>query len=180
LEIRTTNVQGVALIQPKVYSDSRGYFLETWQSQRYKNAGIPTLFLQDNISKSVKGVLRGLHFQWPQPQGKLVTVLEGEVLDVIVDIRKNSPTFGMHVTEVLSGEKKNQIYAPEGCAHGFLVLSEIAVFSYKCTAIYAPQHEHTLLWSDLQLNINWGIKTPILSQKDSQGMSFTSASNICE
>jgi dTDP-4-dehydrorhamnose 3,5-epimerase len=168
--VTPTKIPGVLVFQPKVHGDERGFFLETFHSEKYAQAGVAGPFVQDNLSKSKRGVLRGLHFQWPLPQGKLVTVLEGEVLDVVVDIRKGSPTFGQHVREVLSGAEKKQIYAPEGCAHGFLVLSEFAIFSYKCTNLYAPQNEHTLLWNDPELGINWGIQNPMLSEKDKVGL----------
>lgn len=153
-------------MEPKVFPDDRGYFLETWNSTRYEQVGIPSLFVQDNISFSKKGILRGLHFQYPQSQGKLIQVLSGEVLDVVVDIRLGSPTYGQWVGEVLSESNHRQIYAPLGFAHGYCVTSETAIFSYKCTDFYNPATEHGIIWNDPDIGIEWPIEQPLLSTKD--------------
>jgi dTDP-4-dehydrorhamnose 3,5-epimerase len=161
-------INGLFEIQPKIFGDSRGYFLESYSQRDFEQAGINTNFVQDNQSRSVKGVLRGLHFQKSHPQGKLVSVIEGEVFDVAVDMRHSSATFGKWYGVVLSGEKKNQLYIPEGFAHGFLVLSETAVFSYKCTDFYYPEDEGGIIWNDPDIGINWpdlGIEY-LLSAKD--------------
>jgi dTDP-4-dehydrorhamnose 3,5-epimerase len=162
-----TDLPGIVVIEPKVFGDDRGYFVETWQHARYRDAGLPASFVQDNLSLSTRGVLRGLHFQNPKSQGKLVTVLQGEVYDVAVDIRVGSPTFGRWVGVVLSGESKRQIYIPPGFAHGFCVTSETALFTYKCTDLYAPEAEHGVSWNDPDLDIRWPIEQPTLSSKDS-------------
>jgi len=161
-------IRGLVEIQPKVFGDSRGYFFESWSRRDYEASGINARFVQDNQSRSVKGVLRGLHFQITHPQGKLVRAIEGDVFDVVVDIRPASPTLGKWYGVTLSGEKQNQLYIPEGFAHGFLVLSETAVFAYKCTDFYYPQDEGGLLWNDPSIDIKWpdiGIEY-ILSEKD--------------
>ena len=160
------------LIEPTVFGDNRGYFFESFNAERYRNAGLFAIFVQDNISSSRQGVLRGLHFQSPNPQGKLVSVLEGEVFDVAVDIRIGSSTFGKWYGVVLDGISKKQLYIPEGFAHGFVVLSESAIFIYKCTAYYSPESEHTLMWNDPSIGIEWPIKDPQLSQKDSDGLTL--------
>jgi len=148
-------IQGLFEIQPKIFGDSRGYFLENYSQRDFEQAGIQARFVQDNESRSVKGVLRGLHFQKSHPQGKLVSVTEGEVFDVAVDLRPASATFGKWYSVVLSGEKKNQLFIPEGFAHGFLVLSETAVFSYKCTDFYYPEDEGGLIWNDPDIGVIW-------------------------
>lgn len=157
---------GAIVIEPKVFGDNRGFFLEIWNQERYQKAGIPGPFVQDNLSTSHKGVLRGLHFQNPNPQGKLVYVLQGEVYDVAVDIRIGSPTFGKWAGVVLSGENKRQFYIPEGFAHGFCVTSETAMFAYKCTDQYNPQAEASILWDDPDLGIDWPVENPEFSAKD--------------
>lgn len=154
------------VIQPKVYSDDRGFFLETWQKERYKEIGIKEDFVQDNWSRSTKGVLRGLHYQKDHPQGKLVSVRQGRIYDVAVDIRPESPTFGEWFGEELSDENYLQLYIPPGFAHGFAVLSEVCDFSYKCTDYYHPGDEGGIVWNDETLNINWRIENPIISEKD--------------
>ena len=167
-------IQGLFEIQPKVFSDNRGYFFENWSQRDFKAAGITSYFVQDNQSSSVKGVLRGLHFQKTHPQGKLVRVIEGEVFDAAVDLRLSSVTFGKWHSVILSGKKQNQFYIPEGFAHGFLVLSEIAVFAYKCTDFYYPEDEGGLLWNDSDTGIKWpdiGMEYN-LSEKDKQLPSF--------
>ena len=148
-------IQGLFEIQPKVFGDSRGYFLESYSQRDFEQAGIQARFVQDNQSRSVKGVLRGLHFQKSHPQGKLVSVTEGEVFDVAVDLRQPSPSWGKWYGVVLSSEKKNQLYIPGGFAHGFLVLSETAVFSYKCTDFYYPQDEGGIIWNDPDIGVIW-------------------------
>ena len=161
-------IQGLFEIQPKVFGDDRGYFFECWSQRDFEAAGITAPFVQDNQSRSVKGVLRGLHFQKTRPQGKLVRAIEGEVFDVAVDLRPASSTYGKWHSVVLSDKKQNLFYIPEGFAHGFLVLSETAVFAYKCTDFYYPQDEGGLLWSDPSVGINWpdiGMEY-ILSDKD--------------
>jgi dTDP-4-dehydrorhamnose 3,5-epimerase len=149
-----------------VYGDARGFFMETWHQQRYAAAGLPASFVQDNLSWSKKGTLRGLHFQHPYAQGKLVFVLQGEVFDVAVDIRNGSPTFGQWVGVTLSADNKRQLYIPAGFAHGFCVTSETALFAYKCTDFYQPQAEGGIIWDDPELGIEWPIDTPLLSAKD--------------
>jgi len=166
VKITDTELPGVLLIEPKVYGDSRGFFMETWQTEHYSNAGIVGPFVQDNLSFSQNGVLRGLHFQNPGAQGKLVYVLAGEVFDVAVDIRVGSPTFGKWVGYNLSADNKRQLWVPEGFAHGFCVTSETALFAYKCTNFYSPGNEHSLRWNDPELNIDWPCESPSLSEKD--------------
>jgi dTDP-4-dehydrorhamnose 3,5-epimerase len=156
----------VIVFVPPVFTDSRGYFLETYQQQKYAEAGISKAFVQDNQSYSTKNVLRGLHFQLRHPQAKLVRVTQGSVFDVAIDIRKNSPTFGKWHGEILSAENKKQMYVPENFAHGFCVLSDSAEFVYKCTDFYVPGDESGLIWNDPQLGIKWPIEQPILSDKD--------------
>ncbi len=166
MNVKETKLSGVLVLEPDVFSDERGFFLETWNSTRYENAGIQGPFVQDNASFSKKGVLRGLHFQYPQSQGKLVQVLSGQAVDVVVDIRVGSPTFGHWVSEVISDANHKQIYIPPGFAHGYCVTSQTAVFSYKCTDFYNPETESGIIWNDPDLNIDWPIKEPILSPKD--------------
>ena len=163
-------IPGLLLIEPDVFGDARGFFFESWSEQRYAGAGLPEGFVQDNVSRSRRGILRGLHAQNPGTQGKLVQVLEGEVFDVAVDIRRGSPTFGRWHGVFLSAENKRQFWIPPGFAHGFLVVSETALFHYKCTGYYAPEHEFTLLWNDPDVGIRWPDITPALSAKDEQGL----------
>jgi len=167
-----TAIRGVISIQPKLFGDERGYFIETYNEEKYAPFLNGVQFKQDNLSKSKKGVLRGLHFQSPPfEQGKLVSVIQGSVLDVAVDIRKNSPTYGKYVSVILSGEIKNQLWIPPGFAHGFVALEDDTLFSYKCTNIYAPEYEKCILWNDF--DIDWNIKSPIISEKDKIGVSFS-------
>jgi dTDP-4-dehydrorhamnose 3,5-epimerase len=166
MNIIQTDIDGVLIFEPKAFGDPRGFFMETWSRDRYRDAGLDADFVQDNVSSSTKGVLRGLHYQYPQPQGKLVQVLRGEVLDVAVDIRVGSPTFGRAVTCVLSEDNHKQFYVPQGFAHGFCVLSEMALFSYKCTDYYNSKTEGGVLWNDPDLAIDWPIDKPALSDKD--------------
>jgi dTDP-4-dehydrorhamnose 3,5-epimerase len=162
----STEIEGVYIFEPKVFGDARGFFMETWNRNRYAEAGLDVVFVQDNVSRSSKGVLRGLHYQNPNAQGKLVQVLEGRVLDVAVDVRIGSPTFGKRVAVTLSDENFRQLYIPPGFAHGFCVLSETVVFAYKCTDFYNPSVEGGILWSDPDLRIPWEIENPLLSEKD--------------
>ncbi len=166
MNVKETKLPGVLILEPDVFGDERGFFLETWSAARYEDAGIPGPFVQDNISLSRKGILRGLHFQYPQSQGKLVQILSGEVVDVAVDIRIGSPTFGQWVGEVLSGTNHRQMYVPPGFAHGYCVTSETALFSYKCTDFYNPETEGGIIWNDPDLGIDWPVDEPILSPKD--------------
>jgi len=171
MKVIKTNLEGCVVIEPKVFGDDRGFFLETFQSERYANlAGIMLPFVQDNHSRSTYGVLRGLHFQKSKPQGKLVRVVKGEVYDVAVDLRQHSPTYGQWEAVVLSEQNKKQFWVPPGFAHGFLVLSDIADFEYKCTDYYDPLDEGSLLWSDPELDIPWPIEDPILSNKDENAL----------
>lgn len=166
MKVRELALSGVYLFEPRVFVDARGFFMETWHATRYHQAQVPTAFVQDNYSHSTHGVLRGLHYQLTQPQGKLVWVLHGEVYDVAVDIRRGSPTFGRWISVVLSAENRYQLYIPPGFAHGFCVLSESADFLYKCTAFYRPEDEYGLHWHDPHLGITWPVGTPLVSAKD--------------
>lgn len=166
MRIQDTALPGVLIIEPKVFGDARGFFLETYNQKRYREAGLELDFVQDNLSRSRQGTLRGLHYQNPHAQGKLVYVLEGEVYDVAVDVRRDSPTFGQWVGVTLSSENKRQFYVPPGFAHGFCVTSEHAMFAYKCTDLYAPQCEGSVLWCDEDIGIDWPISDPLLSEKD--------------
>ncbi|KQT34486.1 dTDP-4-dehydrorhamnose 3,5-epimerase [Methylophilus sp. Leaf414] len=172
-----TAIHDVFVFQPKVFGDDRGFFFESFNENIFaETTGLRPRFVQDNHSKSAKNVLRGLHYQIKQPQGKLVRVTQGAVFDVAVDLRLQSPTFGKWVGEVLSDENKKMLWVPEGFAHGFLVLSESAEFLYKTTNFYAPEHERCIIWNDLTLNIDWPIaQQPSLSTKDALGLSFAEA-----
>lgn len=175
MKVINTKIPDLKIIEPTVFGDERGFFMETWQQQKFEElvTGKPTQFVQDNHSKSKKGILRGLHFQTENTQGKLVRVVSGEVFDVAVDIRKASPTFGQWVGEYLSAENKRQLWVPEGFAHGFYVTSEEAEFVYKCTNYYDPNSEQSIKWDDPTLNIDWPISVePSLSKKDSDAVSF--------
>jgi dTDP-4-dehydrorhamnose 3,5-epimerase len=174
LELKRTEIEDVILLEPTVFGDERGYFLESFSLQRWTNLFQKApAFVQDNESMSQKGVLRGLHFQQePYAQGKLVRVVKGAVLDVAVDIRSGSPTYGQHITAKLTGENKNQIYVPPGFAHGFVTLEDDTIFSYKCTNYYNKESEGGLMWNDPDLNIDWGVADPILSEKDTAYVRF--------
>jgi len=173
MQIIDTKIHDVKIIQPKVFGDNRGFFLETFEKKRYQERlNIEYDFVQDNHSRSSKHVLRGLHFQTKNPQGKLVRVVCGEVFDVAVDIRKNSSTFGAWAGTILSEDNKSQMWIPPGLAHGFLVLSNIADFEYKCTDYYNPQGEGCIVWNDPHIAIDWPVKNPLLSEKDRQGKLF--------
>jgi dTDP-4-dehydrorhamnose 3,5-epimerase len=173
LKLTKTKIEGLLIIEPDIYGDERGFFLESFNIQRYKKHGLNFDFVQDNISKSVKNTIRGLHYQvGDMAQGKLCQVLYGKVLDVAVDIRFGSPTFGKHFTHVLNSNRHSQIWIPPGLAHGFAVLSEEALFVYKCTNYYSKEHERTILYSDDELKIDWEVKNPIVSEKDFNGIKF--------
>ncbi|MBN3217269.1 dTDP-4-dehydrorhamnose 3,5-epimerase [Pectobacterium polaris] len=173
MQIIDTAIHGAKIVQPKVFGDSRGFFLETFEKRRYQEMlDIDLDFVQDNHSRSSKGVLRGLHFQKTKQQGKLVRVVRGEVFDVAVDIRQDSPTYGKWHGLILSEENKAQFWLPPGLAHGFVVLSDIADFEYKCTDYYDPSDEGCLLWNDPEVGIKWPISAPLLSEKDKLGKSF--------
>jgi dTDP-4-dehydrorhamnose 3,5-epimerase len=177
VKVIPTAIPDVLIIEPKVFGDERGFFFESFNRRQFAELiGRDVDFVQDNHSRSAKNVLRGLHYQIQQPQGKLVRVVQGTVFDVAVDIRKSSPTFGQWVGEVLSAENKRQMWVPEGFAHGFVVISETAEFLYKTTDYYAPQHERCIAWNDSTLKVDWPIeKQPSLSGKDEQGQSFINA-----
>jgi dTDP-4-dehydrorhamnose 3,5-epimerase len=171
-------IPDVVLITPKVFEDERGFFMEIFQTQKFNEAGLPIDYVQDNHSRSKQGTLRGLHYQIQQAQGKLLRVVRGEILDVAVDIRKSSPTFGKWVGAILSEQNKQQLWIPAGFAHGFYVISAWAEVIYKATDFYAPQHERTILWNDPDLKIDWqliGGTTPLLSNKDANGIPFANA-----
>lgn len=163
-----TSIEGVYIIKPTVFGDDRGYFMETYHQKEFKEAGLDLNFVQDNQSKSSKGVIRGLHFQYTKPQGKLVRVIKGKVFDVAVDLRRNSVTYGEWEGLILSEENKKQFYIPEGFAHGFVVLSDIAEFTYKCTDFYDPEDEGGILWNDPDIGIVWPVDVDdaVLSEKD--------------
>lgn len=161
-----TSLPGCVVVEPAVFGDERGVFFETWNAERFGRHGLLAKFVQSNVSTSVRGVLRGLHYQWPRPQGKLVSVLEGEVYDVAVDIRRGSPTFGRWEAVVLSAENRRQFWIPEGFAHGFAVLSERAVFNYLCTDVYVREADAGVRWNDGAIAVDWPISDPVLSAKD--------------
>jgi dTDP-4-dehydrorhamnose 3,5-epimerase len=177
LKVTPTAIPDVTIIEPAVFRDARGFFMETWNLTRFREAGLDLCFVQDNQSRSCRGTLRGLHYQVERPQGKLVRVVAGEVFDVAVDLRRSSPTFGRSVTGILSAENHRGIWVPPGFAHGFYTISEWADLVYKCTDFYFPEHERTLLWDDPALGINWPLVTapPLLSDKDSRGLSLREA-----
>ena len=168
MKIIETNLPGCVVIEPAVHGDARGFFYESFHAEKYKNTGLDLRFVQSNVSRSAHGVLRGLHYQWPNPQGKLVNVLEGEVYDVAVDIRHGSPTFGRWAAAILSAENKRHFWIPEGFAHGFAVLSENATFCYQCTALYDRAADAGVRWNDGDIAVDWPISAPQLSEKDQQ------------
>lgn len=174
MKVVETSLKDCVIIEPKVFGDERGFFLETFQAKRYADVGIDLPFVQDNYSRSQKNVLRGLHFQKTKPQGKLVHVKRGEVFDVAVDIRPDSSTYGQWEGVILSEENKKQLWVPPGFAHGFLVLTDTADFVYKCTDYYDPSDEGSIIWNDPDINIKWPIKDPILSEKDKIASNFAS------
>lgn len=165
-------IEGVLVNELKVFKDSRGHFLEGWNQRDHGALGIHDRFVQDNLSYSKKGVLRGLHFQSPQSQSKLIQVISGEIFDVLLDVRVGSPSYGATQTFVLSSDDFKQIYIPSGIAHGFLTLSNSAIFSYKCSNYYDPCGEYTVRWDDVELSINWPINDPLVSEKDKKGFFF--------
>lgn len=161
-----TKLSGCVVIEPAVFDDSRGFFFEAWNAGRFAERGIPANFVQSNVSSSSKDVLRGLHYQWPRPQGKLVSVLLGEVWDVVVDLRRGSPTFGQWEKFLLSAANRRQVWIPEGFAHGFLVVSENALFNYLCTDVYVKEADAGVRWNDPAIGVDWGLDAPLLSDKD--------------
>ena len=176
MNIRPGRLDGLYLVEPSVFGDERGFFKESWSERHFEAAGLSLKFVQDNVSRSTKGVLRGLHFQNPNSQGKLVSVLEGEGFDVAVDIRKGSPTFGQWEGHLLSGSSHLQFYVPPGFAHGFVVTSETALFTYKCTDFYHPESEHSILWNDPAIGIDWPLEEVQLSQKDREALPLSAVS----
>ena len=173
MQVQKTDFEGLLILQPKVFVDDRGAFCESWNETTFKNLGLDICFVQDNQSVSRKNVLRGLHFQRPpHAQGKLVRVTKGKALDVVVDLRKRSKTFGKHFKLELSSEKANMLWIPSGFAHGFVALEDDTVFQYKCDALYNPKFEDCLIWNDTSLSIDWGVKNPIISSKDEEGKLF--------
>jgi len=172
MNISETTLPGVFIIDPDVYRDERGWFLETYHVDKYLYGGVPLTFVQDNCSSSVRGTLRGLHAQMSRPQGKLVRVTRGEILDVAVDVRRGSPTFASWESVMLTADNFKQIYIPPGFAHGFCVLSDIAEMAYKCTDVYVPGDEITIAWNDSEIDIQWPLESPILSSKDMSGQSL--------
>lgn len=178
MQVSDTPVEGVKILDPKVFGDERGFFLESWNARGFTALGLDLTFVQDNHSRSVRNTLRGLHYQVERPQGKLVRVTRGEVFDVAVDIRKSSPTFGRWFGLRLSESNRRMLWVPPGMAHGFYVLSDTADFQYKCTEYYAPEHERSILWSDPVLGIDWPVpvgETPLLSPKDARGVPLIEA-----
>lgn len=175
MDFERTSLDGVVIVTPKIFGDDRGFFMETYNVKDFVSAGIPESFIQDNHSRSLYGVLRGLHYQYPNWQGKLVRALRGEVYDVAVDIRSGSPTFGQWIGVTLSEENKQQIYVPPGFAHGFCVTSDTADVAYKCTTTYRPEEEVSILWNDPDIGIEWPVDNPSLSEKDANGHSLKKA-----
>ena len=172
MRITPTAIEGVTIIEPVVYADERGHFLQIFHAQQYAAAGLPSEFVQDNESLSKRNVLRGLHLQLRKPQGKLVGVVSGEIWDVAVDIRRDSPTFGQWVGETLSAANRKQLYVPPGCAHGFCVMSELAIVHYKCTDFYDPADEVGIAYDDPDLAISWPVTQPLLSPKDQRNLTW--------
>ena len=168
MKVAQTALPGAVVIEPQVFGDARGFFYESFNEAKYREAGIDARFVQSNVSRSARGVLRGLHYQWPNPQGKLVSVLEGEVYDVAVDIRRGSPTFGRWVGAMLTADNHRHFWIPEGFAHGFCVLSEFATVSYQCTALYEREHDAGIRWNDADIGIDWPVGAPLLSDKDTR------------
>lgn len=166
MKVIPSSLPGCVLLEPVVFGDARGFFFETWNAERYGEQGLPGNFVQSNVSSSSKGVLRGLHYQWPRAQGKLVTVLQGEVYDVAVDIRRGSPTFGRWEAFILSGENRRQLWIPPGFAHGFAVLSDNALFNYLCTDVYVKEADAGIRWNDADIAVDWPISAPNVSAKD--------------
>ena len=182
MKVQTLEIPGLLLIEPRVFGDDRGLFLESYSEARYREAGVAGTFVQDNRSRSKRGVLRGLHFQVERPQGKLISVLRGRIYDVVVDLRRSSPAYGRWLGVDLGGDAGKddfrQLYVPPGLAHGFCALDEDVEVQYKCTDYYSPQHERTILWNDARLAIGWPVDEPIVSAKDRQGLTFDEASHF--
>ncbi|MDA9444628.1 dTDP-4-dehydrorhamnose 3,5-epimerase [Bradyrhizobium sp. CCBAU 51745] len=178
MNVIATELPEVLIIEPKLFGDQRGFFLETYQFQRYVEVGIQRPFVQDNMSRSARGVLRGLHLQNPNTQGKLVSAMRGRVLDVAVDVRVGSPNFGRHVAVELSEENRRQLWVPRGFAHGFVVLSETADFFYKCDDLYSPKDEVSIRWNDPAIGIKWGVDNPSLSPKDADAPLLAEVKNL--
>lgn len=178
MQVFKTKLDGVLILEPKLFGDQRGFFLETYQFARYAAHGLTRPLVQDNMSRSACGVVRGLHLQNPNTQGKLVSVLRGRVLDVAVDVRVGSPTFGRHVAVELSEDNRRQLWVPRGFAHGFSVLSETADFFYKCDDYYSPQHEIAVRWDDPAIGIDWKVETPSLSAKDAAAPLLADVKNL--
>ncbi len=172
MQVEETDLDGVMLIKPTVFGDDRGFFMETYHADKFIDHGLPSTFVQDNHSRSSKGILRGLHFQYPSWQGKLVRVVRGEIFDVAVDLRRESANFGCWYGSYLSDENKYQLYVPEGFAHGFCVTSEIADVVYKCTSVYKPSEDFSLMWNDKDIGIEWPIMNPVLSEKDKDAVAL--------
>jgi dTDP-4-dehydrorhamnose 3,5-epimerase len=168
MKVIQTALPGAVVLEPQVFGDARGFFYESYNEAKYREAGIAARFVQSNVSRSARGVLRGLHYQWPNPQGKLVSVLEGEVYDVAVDIRRGSPTFGRWAGVMLTADNHRHFWIPEGFAHGFCVLSEFATFSYQCTALYDREGDAGIRWDDADIGIDWPVSAPLLSDKDTR------------
>lgn len=166
MKIHETSLPSVLLLEPQVFGDARGFFYESYNQARFREAGISATFVQTNFSRSVKGTLRGLHYQWPHAQGKLVSVVEGEVFDVAVDIRRDSPTFGKWAGVMLNAENKRHLWIPEGFAHGFCVVSDHAIFTYQCSAFYNREADAGIRWNDPDIGIDWPVTQPLLSDKD--------------
>jgi dTDP-4-dehydrorhamnose 3,5-epimerase len=168
MKVKPTSLDGVMIVEPDVHEDNRGFFMETFHAKRYREAGVDVAFVQDNLSFSVQGTLRGLHYQYPHAQAKLVQVIKGEIFDVAVDIRRGSPSFGRWTGVYLNDKNKHQLFIPEGFAHGFCVLSDKALFMYKCSEYYAPKCEGGVLWSDPELGIDWPLENPLISERDAK------------
>ena len=178
MDVESTAIPEVKLIKPEVHKDDRGYFFESYKINDFADHGLPTNFVQDNQARSEKGVLRGLHYQLENPQGKLVWVTEGKVIDAAVDIRKGSPTFGQAVTAVLDDESHYRFYVPPGFAHGYYVLTDFALFQYKCTDIYHPEDEYGIIWNDPNINISWGDGDKLISEKDTKLPNLMDINNV--
>jgi dTDP-4-dehydrorhamnose 3,5-epimerase len=178
MHVIATEIPDVLIINPKLFGDQRGFFLETYQSTRYADHGISRPFVQDNLSRSAYGVLRGLHLQNPMTQGKLISVIRGSVLDVAVDVRVGSPYFGHHVAVELSEENRRQLWVPRGFAHGFVVLSETADFFYKCDELYSPENEIVVRWNDPAIGVGWGVENPQLSARDAAAPLLSQIGNL--
>jgi dTDP-4-dehydrorhamnose 3,5-epimerase len=175
MNVVATKLAGLVVIEPRVFGDARGFFMETFHAERFAQQGLHHRFVQDNHSRSCRGTLRGLHYQIQHPQGKLIQVIRGEIFDVAVDLRRDSPTFGQWFGAELSDSNHRQLFVPPQFAHGFCVLSEVADIVYQCTDFYSPQHERTILWSDRDLAIDWPLSEPLLSEKDQRGVPFNHA-----